>query len=66
VIVVHYTVEGNIVTLTDETGRPTAHQGVIRDRETAIQIAKRMALTKERATSAPFNRPLRYLPVGIA
>lgn len=66
VILVHFTVEGNTITLTDEQGKLTAHKGVIRSGETAIQIAKRMALAKWSSTSEPFNRPLKYQPLGIA
>jgi hypothetical protein len=66
VIVIHYTVQGNTVTLTDEKGLPTAHKGTIRSGETAIQIAKRIALANWSATSEPFSRPLKYRPLGIA
>jgi hypothetical protein len=66
VIIVHYTIEGNTVTLTDEKGLQTAQRGVIRRGETAIQIAKRLALAKWRSTDAPFDRPLNYPPLSIA
>jgi hypothetical protein len=66
VIVIHYTVDENTVTLTDEKGLQTAHKGTIRNGETAIQIAKRIALAKWGSTSEPFNRPLKYRPLGIA
>jgi hypothetical protein len=66
VILVHYTVEGNTVTLTDEKGLQTAHKGTIRSGETAIQIAKRMAMAKWSSTTEPFNRPLQYQPLGIS
>ena len=66
VIVVHYTVEGNTVALTDESGRQTGHKSIVRAGETAIQIAKRMALAKWSATTEPFNRPLKYQPIGTA
>jgi hypothetical protein len=69
VIAVHYTVEGNNVTLIDEKGQADrGHCGIVclQPGETEIRIAKRMSLTKWRASDAPLNGPLKYRPLGIA
>ncbi|ANW02246.1 hypothetical protein [Bradyrhizobium icense] len=69
VIDVHFIVEENTVTLTDEKGKPIggkASSYVLQPGETALQIAKRMALANWRKSDAPFNRALKYQSLGIA
>jgi hypothetical protein len=69
VIDVHFIVEENTVTLTDEKGKPIGSKAssyVLQPGEIAVQIAKRMALANWRGSDAPFNRQLNYQPSGIA
>ncbi|WP_426525029.1 hypothetical protein [Bradyrhizobium sp. McL0615] len=68
VIFVHYTVDENTVTLTDEKGAAIgkANSYVMQPGEDAIRIAKRMALARFQSTDAPFNRRLKYPPQSLA
>jgi hypothetical protein len=69
VIIVHYTVEENTVKLTDDRGKPIdakATSYVLQPGETAIQVAKRMALANWSSSQAPFNRPLVYPRLSVA
>lgn len=69
VIDVHFIVDENTVTLTDEKGKPIGSRTsayVLQPGETAMQIAKRMALAKWRGSDAPFNRTLSYPRIGVA
>ena len=67
VIAVHFTVEDNTVTLTDEKGKPAggkANSYVLQPEEDAVGIAKRMALAG-RGSDSDFYRSINYPDLGI-
>ena len=58
VIAVHYTVDDNVVTLTNATGAPIGKQStyVLQPGEAAVHIAKRLAMVgREREVTDPFE-----------
>jgi hypothetical protein len=70
----HYTVDGDVVTLTDGDGCPIpsgrtelGFSSKVTGEETADSVAKRLLWRHYRATKSgsDFNRPLNYPPIGI-
>lgn len=71
----HYTVDGDLVTLTDQAGAPIAsgrmqlgYSSKVSDEETAEQVARRLLWRHHRATKSgsDFNRQITYPRSGIA